>query len=267
MGQPQAITIKNHLTGGESGKSMKAFLILDAFSPAQPELGVREVSHILNLPSSTVGRLMTQMRDDGILTQNQKTRRYRMSYRVMHWARVAQSTNELRERGLVILERLNQSTGETATLSVQHGEHRMVLERIETDHPIRFVITPGDLMPLHSGASGKIFLAFMSEERRNQILGTTGLTPYTANTITDRQKLEQELADIRQKEYAISRGERVADVASIAAPVRDETGEVVAAINISGPITRLTDCVLEQCAVQVLSAARELSRALGHYQS
>lgn len=250
----------------ESGSLVKALSILDAFTPAQPELGVREVAYMLELSPSTTGRLMTQLRDAGVLVQNPETRRYRLSYRVLRWARIVQSTDELREAGLVVLKKLNQSTGETATLSVPHGDHRMVLERIESEYAMRYVVTPGDLMPLHSGASGKVFLAFMPEERRNQILSSTKLTAYTPNTITDRDRLEQELEVIRRREYAISRGERVSDVASVAAPVRNQNGDVVAAINISGPITRLQEDVLERHASFVLAAARELSEALGYFK-
>lgn len=249
----------------ESGNLNKAFLILDAFTPQQPELGVREVAYMLRLPPSTVGRLMSHMRDIGVLMQNPDNRRYRLSYRVLRWARVAQSADELRERGLSILKKLNQTTGETATLTVPQGDRRMVLERVETEHPMRYVVTPGDLMPLHSGASGKVFLAFMPEEKRRQILAATGLTAYTANTITNSDLLEAELAAIRENDYAISKGERVPDVASVAAPVRNQNGVVVAAINISGPITRLTDEVLARFTNLVVEAAQELSRSLGYF--
>ena len=251
---------------GESEKLAKVFLILDTFSVRQPEQGIRDIACQLELPASTIGRIMTQLRDVGILLQDPETRRYRLSFRVLRWAKVYQSGNSLRESGLSILKTLSQSSGETATLSVPQGSRRMVLERIETDQPIRYVMNPGDFMPFHSGASGKILLAFMPEEKRLNIIAETGLPALTPNTITDSEKLFQELENIRIRGYAISHGERVPDVASIAAPVRDMEGEVVAAINISGPINRFNDEVLNKYTALVIKAAQDLSEALGYFK-
>ncbi len=251
---------------GGSENFAKVFRIMDAFSVDQPEQGIRDIAYLLELPASTVGRIMTQLRDVGILFQDPETRRYRLSSRVLRWAKVSQAGNSLRELGLPILKALSQSTGETATLSVPQGFRRMVLERIETEKPVRYVVNPGDFMPFHSGASGKILLAFMAEEKRLNIIAETGLPALTPNTITDSGKLLQELESIKKQGYAISHGERVPDVASIAAPVRDMNGEVIAAINISGPINRFNDELLNKYSKLVIEAAQELSGALGYYK-
>jgi IclR family transcriptional regulator, KDG regulon repressor len=240
----------------------KAFLILDAFTPEQPELGVREIARLVKLPPSTVGRILVTLRDCQVLLQNTDTQQYRLGSRVIRWARSSQQANGLRELGLPILKALNQSTGETATLSIIQGTNRLVLERVESSHAMRYVINPGDVMPLHSGASGKVFLAFMDASQRDAVLRSTSLPAYTENTITDRTRLMKELAQIKLNGYATSVGERVPDAASVAAPVFNAAGEVIATINISGPITRLNQEHLKKYQEHVISASQELSRAL-----
>lgn len=270
MGQCLDIWDKGHRMSNtsldENPSVKKYFLVLDVFSVQQPELGVREIAHQLNIPSSTAGRIAIQLRDIGVLSQDQKTQKYRLNSRVLKWARVFQSTSKLRELGLPVLRQLNNSTGETATLTIPYGEFRMILERIESEHTMRYVVNPGDLMPLHSGASGKIFLAYMSELQRKLILSSTGLPPFTKNTITDPVLFEQELNKIAINGFAISRGERVADVVSAAAPVRDANGDVIASINVSGPTARIDENSLLKFADLVMSAAMQLSQSLGYYK-
>ncbi len=243
----------------------KVFQVLDTFTPEQPELGVREIARRLQLAPSTVGRILVELSKAQVVVQNPQTQRYSLSARVLRWARASQQLNSLRQMSLSILQALNQSTGETATLSILQGKNRLVLERVESPYAMRYVINPGDILPLHSGASGKIFLAFMDQKQREEILSDTGLPSFTDNTITDRQKLEEELRKIRQQGYAISIGERVRDTASVAAPVFNTRGEVVASISISGPLTRLNVQQLELYKDKVIQACRELSQVMSDF--
>jgi DNA-binding IclR family transcriptional regulator len=119
--------------------------------------------------------------------------------------------------------------------------------------------------PLHAGASGKVLLAHAPEEIRQAVL-TSELTRYTANTITQRSKLTKELANVQTQGYAVSFGEIAADAVAVAAPVRAISGQVVAALSISGPANRIRRDNVQTIIDFALAGARQLSAALGYVE-
>lgn len=242
----------------------RAISILDCFSPDQAELGVREIARRVGLSSSTVGRLMATMHAAGILSQNPATRTYALGAKVLAWAGVYTATLDVRAKARPALEELHRLTRESVSLYVLDGTERVCVERIESPEHIRVVVRIGERFPLHAGASGKVLLAFLPAERRQAILKAIPLTRLTPNTIASRAQLERELATVRRRGYAISVGERVSGAASVAAPIRCSDGTVVAALNITGPMPRVTDAKLSEYLELVIQAAARISRDMGY---
>jgi DNA-binding IclR family transcriptional regulator len=154
-------------------------------------------------------------------------------------------------------------TGESASFYGREGYERVVLAREEGTHAIRHAISEGQRVDLHAGAAGKVILAYSPAETVETVLAKTGLPKRTAATITDKHRLLKELENIRGQGYAISTGERAADVCAMAAPVLDHGHELVGALSISGPISRFTPRVRKSYAELLLSAGLKLSRQLG----
>ncbi|MEA4908897.1 MAG: IclR family transcriptional regulator [Chloroflexi bacterium] len=242
----------------------RVIALLDCFSAEHPELGVREVARLVNLSSSTAGRLLAAMKENGILTQNPVTREYSMGPKVLTWASTYTSTLDVRAKAQPALRELYLKTLETVSLYILDGNERVCIERLESPRNVRTVVQVGGRLPLYAGSAGKVFLAFLSPQRRQEILSATALTPLTRYTIVDTDSLEKELKKIRKQGYAVSFGEWKLEAAGIGAPIFNINGEVVAAVTISGPSQRFTKASITEHAPEVVRVAAQISRELGY---
>lgn len=248
---------------GEIHSLVKAFAILDCFSAEHPYLGVREVARQLNMATSTVGRMLVTLHSAGILLQDPSTRLYRMGSKVLAWSAVYTNSLDVRAKVRPMLEELHRLTQETVNLYVLDGIERVCVERIESPRRVRVIVQVGERMPLHAGSAGKAILAFAPSELVKQILAKP-LERMTGNTITSRKKLLEELQSIRNCGYAVSHAERFTDATGLAAPVFDATGNVIAALNVAGPLLRFTDTEVAKYAPKVILLAKQASQALGY---
>ncbi len=243
----------------------RALAILDCFSATHPQLGVREIARQLDLSRSTVGRLVVTLCAAGVLSQDPTTRRYMMGPKVLTWSAVYTSGLDIRDKARPALEELHRLTQETVNLYLLDGNERVCLDFIESPQRVRVVVQRGERMPLHAGSAGKAILAFLPPERVQQILAKP-LERMTPNTITNRRKLLKELATIRTQGFAVSHGERFSDALGLAAPIFDANGQVVAALNVAGPVMRFTDADIQKLAPKMMQLAMHISRALGYLQ-
>jgi IclR family KDG regulon transcriptional repressor len=242
----------------------RAVKILDCFTRERPELGVREVARRLGFSTSATGRLMMAMRQMGMLSQNPATKSYSLGPRVLTWAGTYLSTSDIRNTALPFLEELHQRTQETISLYILDGCERVCIERLESTQNVRFVAPRiGRHLPLHAGSAGKVLLAFLPAERRDEILATSGLRPLTEKTIVDLPVLRAELEAIRRDGYAISYGEWILDASGVAAPIFDRNGDIIAAITISGPGQRFTGNTLSTYIASIVETAALISKELG----
>ena len=176
--------------------------ILDCFSVARPELGVREAARLANISPSTAGRLMGEMENAGILQQNPASKAYSPGSKVLTWSSVYLALLNIRTTALPFMENLRRETGETVTLYVLEGNDRLCVERMESQHNIRMVTRVGSRLPLYAGSAGKAILAFLPEADREEYLAGVVLKPLTDQTIHDPAVLRQELVKIRQEGVA-----------------------------------------------------------------
>ena len=238
--------------------------ILDCFSLEQPVLGVREVARQTGLSVSTVGRLMAGMKSMGMLTQDAETLAYMMGSKVLAWAGIYMVTCDVRTLALPVMVRLQESTRETISLYILEGNERVCVERLESPETVRIVARVGRRIPLYAGSAGKVFLAFMPEPRRDELLDKLDLEPMTDHTITDKSELVSQLIKIRKQGYALSKGEWIKEASGVAAPIFDQVGRITAALTISGPTQRFIEGRIREMAVLVKEGADEISVELGY---
>jgi IclR family KDG regulon transcriptional repressor len=242
---------------------LKAVKILDCFSPEHPEIGVREMARKIAMSSSATGRLMLAMKELGILIQNPATKNYSVGARTLVWAGVYLSTCDIRSIAMPYMEDLHRTTQETISLYILDGEDRVCVERLESPQNVRIVARIGRRLPLYAGSAGKVFLAFLPEQRREEILASEILAPFTANTIVDKDQLREELEKIRENGWAVSHGEWMAEASGVAAPIFSRDEEVVGVITISGPTQRFNaDIIRTYCQILTQSAG-QISSAMG----
>jgi len=137
------------------------------------------------------------------------------------------------------------------------------VDRLESAHSLRLFTETGRRVPVHCTSSGKVLLAHLPEARRQAVLRSAPFAALTPHTITSRSRLEADLDRVRRRGWAEAINEREIGVASIAAPVRDVTGEVVAAISIGVPLARCSVMALRRLAPTIMEAAEAASRRLG----
>jgi DNA-binding IclR family transcriptional regulator len=234
--------------------------ILECLSDSENELGITEMSNRLGLGKSTVYRLVSTLVKRNYIEQNPVNQKYRLGSTILRLGLVGLRGLDVRTLAQPIMERLREKTGETVTLSLKSHQERMYIAQVESRMEIRQTVDVGRNHPLYLGGSGKAILAFLPLEEQSQILAQAGHDErYSVNVAVLRQALE----DTRQKGYAFSRGERIADAASVAAPIFDHTNTVIGSMSIAGPISRLTLERQTGFVPVLLEATTELSRKLG----
>jgi DNA-binding IclR family transcriptional regulator len=251
------------MAGSARSAIQRAVAVLECFSRKEPVLGVKEIAVKLGFQKSTVHRLLTEMARQGLIDRDPASQRYRLGHKLLYLGNLSGRQYQLRDIALPVMRRVWEKSGETVTLSIRIGDSRMYLDQIESLEEVRVSVEIGKPLPLYCGASGKVFLAFMDPVDVDRILGPGALQPLTAATIIDPARVREDLALVRSAGYATSLGERVAGVHAIAAPLRGSSGDVAAAIGISGPGSRLTGERLAERAPLLVHAATELSDTFG----
>lgn len=227
-----------------------------------PDLGVTEIARELNLSKAVVHRLLVTLASRRLVGADPTSRRYRLGSAALTIG--AAYLDRLDLTGLVNphLRDLSDATQETATMSVRSDWYRVYVTQVVPEREVRMEVAIGRPYPLHAGSSSKAFLAHLPEDERERYLQQPSLAALTEQTLVDVRTLRADIEVIRRRGYAMSLGERQAGAASIAAPILDREGDVVAVISVCGPAERLGPRI-EGVAPQLLSVTNAVSRALG----
>lgn len=254
--------------GGASGKSPgaqtveRALDLLDVLAGNRGRMRLSDLSQATGLNISTTSRLLGALDRFGYVERDGDTGRYGLGYKLLRLAQVVLEQSPLPEMANPILAQLMEETSETATLCIRHDDNAIVIARAECTNPLRTVAQIGHTGPLYCTAHGKAMLAYLPEHEVAEILAR-GMPALTDLTITSPTRMAEELTRIRAEGYALDSGEREPGLVSIAAPVRDAAGRVVATCGVSGSGRRMRDEVVPALAVMVTSAAATLSDKLG----
>jgi len=242
-----------------SAKSFhKMALILDSFSRSKPVMSVGELADITGLPRTTVHRIVSSLRDIGLLDQNGRRRGYRLGMKLFHYGSSVLKSLDTPARAHPYLVKLQQLTGEIIHFHMFDGEQMTCVERQEM---VAASMTILQSAPTYCSSVGKAFLAFQPDALIERIIGE-GFHPYTKNTVVSGEQLKAELAQIRQLGYAIDNEEIEPGIRCIGAPVRDGANKVFAAVSVSGPVERMPDVRLKGLVPVVIETAEQISTVL-----
>ncbi len=237
--------------------------VLKAFLGHTEQLGPSELGRRLGLGKSTVHRLLSTLTAEGLIEQDPDTGGYRLGIVMFELGEAVRIHMDLHTAAVPVLAMLREETRETAQVGVLDRGEVVYVDRLESSHSLRLFTETGRRVPAHCTSSGKVLLAFMPAGPREELLTAAGLAALTPDTITDPARLRTELARIRARGWAEAVNEREIGVASIAAPVRNARGEVVAAISIGAPLVRLGAAQRRRYARAVTEAGDAVSRRLG----
>lgn len=216
---------------------IKGLQILEIVSQTN-KIGIRDISKKLDIPPSTVSRLVHTLVKCGYLLQDPDTRDFKLSFRMFHMGKIAVKNFSVREQAICVMSDIAKQTGETVNLTILQDDKVLVVEKIDSNQVIAINSRVGDFMPIHSCASGKVLLAWMPTDRRKEILSKIELKPITAKTIDNLPDLEKELVLVKERGYAVHDEELNPGVLAIAAPIFGAEETVIAAISIAAPVAR-----------------------------
>jgi len=218
----------------------------------------------LSVSKATAYRLLSTLAARGYVEQDPKTRTYRLGLGFFQLASAALDARLLRESVRDCMRELRDLSGESVHLGVFDGTEVVYIDRVESQAVMRVVLAIGQREPLHCTASGKVLLAYRPPDELRSFLDAQGLPGFTRNTITDKDVLAQHLDLVRQRGYAVDDEEHTLAVRCFAFPVRDRTGDVIAAISIAGPAFRFTADMVERLTDDFLAIAGQISARLGY---
>lgn len=241
----------------------KAVHVLNCFTTsATRSLSVTELTAMTGWGQSSVSRLLSALEAGGLVQQDGATGRYTLGLQLVALAGTALAASALYSTSHPHLIHLAVASGETTNLCVLEGLRVLTIDEVLGTHPIKLSGWLGMRHPIHATAGGKVLLAASPEAYRDVVLNA-GLPVLTPKTIANRERLEQTLEQVRSAGYALTVEELSLGLVGIAAPVRDHTGAVVAAMTAGGPSFRLMGRHLDDCIALVKEEAEAVSRALG----
>jgi len=242
----------------------KALTIIDFLAASQGEVPLARIAAKLGLAKSTAHGLLATLKDFGYVEQSPFTGNYKLGIRLFEIGSIVANSWDVRATAAPYIQRLVDEIGETVHLVVLEKGEVLYIDKRESHQSLRIVSQVGMRLPAHCTGVGKALLAHLSRAELKKIIAARGLPRFTANTITDVQKLERELQLVRERGYAVDNEEIMDSLRCVAAPIFDHNGGACAAISISGPVARLTGEAFERAAALVVQTAADISTALGY---
>jgi DNA-binding IclR family transcriptional regulator len=235
----------------------RAFAVLGAL--ADGPIGVTEVADRADLPKSTAARLLASLAHEGVVEQVPGETRWRLGPRLVTLAARIRPARTLAALARPSLEDLAEATGEAAGLSVRDGDLAHYIEQVGSSNPVSVRDWTGSRIPLHAVSSGQVLLAFQPATFVQRYLGRN-MEAFTPRTLTSADALLDRMRAIRRDGYTWALEEFDEGISSVAAPVADANGEVVAAVHVHGPSYRFPPKGSELgLADQVVTAAARIS--------
>jgi IclR family pca regulon transcriptional regulator len=246
----------------------RGLAILCCFDPERPVLGIVDLAQELGMSRSTTHRYVITLAALGYLRQG-PGRKYRLGMRVTELGLSAMSGTGLREHARADLEDLCQRTGFTVSLSILDGPEILLLDRLRGTrrslHQADPGVAVGSRLPAHCTAAGKLLLACLPEWAQRELVGELQLERRGPHTIKSKSALRTELAQIREDGLAVDDQEFAEGLYGIAAPLRSDTGETVAAVGMTAhsKVIVLGD-LIDALGPHLISTADRISARLGY---
>jgi DNA-binding IclR family transcriptional regulator len=244
----------------------RALTLLEILAAEGRPMSITDIANGVELKISTVHRLLATLTLKGYVEQEVDSSKYKLSLKLLSIGQSSIYPLDLRTKVRPYLEELVDRCNETANLSILDNGEVVYIDQVESTNIVivKMFSTVGTRRQAHCTGSGKVLMAYLPTIEQDRILSTIELKRYTNETITDRDILKKELERVRKQGYALDMGERERDMRCVAAPIRKHDGEVIAAISVSGPSTRITSYYLNNELIDIVQdEAKKLSMNLG----
>jgi IclR family KDG regulon transcriptional repressor len=241
----------------------RALQILKCFNWNERGFTLTEIAQKMDLPKSTVSRLLSTIESEGLIKRDERTNFYKLGNMVFFLGLIAKESIDLLQISRPIMEEICQATKETVNLYLLDNMEKVCFKQVESPLAIKRYVRIGERSPIWYGATGRSILANLDEKIWYQM--AKKLKKYTEKTIAGPDEFISELRIIKERGYDVSVGEKEHDVGCVAAPIFDDSREVIGCAFISGPQYRFpkdTDYFVSL----VVDGARRISNRLGYYE-
>jgi IclR family transcriptional regulator, pca regulon regulatory protein len=246
----------------------RGLAILGCFTPKRPVLGIADIADELGMSRSTTHRYVITLVALGYLEQG-ASRKYRLGLRVTDLGMSALNSTGLREHAHPYLEELRQRTSYTASLATLDGADILYVDRVRSFRrghgKAELDLHPGSRLPAYCTAMGKLLLANLPEAEQRDLIALIKPSKRGPNTITSKKALREELDEVLDAGFAVNDEELAAGLYAIAAPVRNEAREVVAAVSLSAHSSMISlEEMVDALGPHLVSTADRISARLGY---
>ncbi|MGI6018230.1 MAG: IclR family transcriptional regulator [Marvinbryantia sp.] len=249
--------------GNQSGE--KLLHILEYMVEQEEPMRLLDISNTLELNSSTVLRFLTTLVNTGYVEQDTDSLKYYPTYKICALAGKMSMHTDIRTVARPYMQQLNKVFGESVCMAIEDNMKSVYIEVIrERNQSLMTVQSVGNSAPLHCTGIGKLFFLNYTETELERYVQVEGLTKFTDNTITSKWQLDQEIEKIRARGYSYDEEEREMGARCVAFPIYDFSNKIIAGISVTGPVTRLTDELVNPRLETFRNITTEISKKMGY---
>jgi DNA-binding IclR family transcriptional regulator len=242
----------------------RALTMLEFLAQSKRGFSVSEISRKLGLPKSSTHLILGTLEARGFLQKSTQTGRYGFGLKLVSLSRNALENLDLREEARPFLQALGQSTGLGVHMAVLDRNEAVIIEKVEAPGLLKFATWIGRRLDINCTGVGKALIAFLSEDEFGEQIRTKGFARHNENTITSVARLKRELAQVRERGYAVDDEEDEIGVRCIGAPIFGDSSRTVAAISVAGTTHQIPLERVPALAAMVKQTAAAISSRLGY---
>ena len=237
----------------------KSLKVLRYIMSATDEVSVNELVEEFGYNRSTVHHMLKTMKVEGFITQNQRTKNYNIGSEIFNgWIKDRDMHNYLMRLKPTIKE-IVEKCKETTTMFVRENDKAICVLGEESEQIIKAYLMIGREIPLYCTAAGRAMLAYLPQDEVEKILQISGMKKYMKKTTVDKNELYENLAEVRDKGYAIEKEEFEELINAVGIPILNKENRPVASVSVVGPIMRFTDEKIKECIPFLLEKSKEMS--------
>ena len=239
----------------------KCFSVLEYIADRQP-VRIPEIVRAVGLTRANVHRLVATLERLGYV-ERREDGKVHLSYKIFKMGSTVPHSRKLDEVTRPFMHQLSELSGETVNLGVLYADSVIYLDKVEAKQHLRLDHQIGEIDPLYCTALGKVLLSGFPDQDLERFFASVELRQYTENTILNKEKLLEEIGEVRRKGYALDLKELDANLHCIATPIYDYRNKLVAAMSISGPSIRFTRKRINLLIAPMLEITAQVSRKMG----
>lgn len=243
---------------------VKAAKVMNLLANAGAPLSLAQMSSEMNMSKSTLHGIISTLVNVKFLVQEQDTGRYWLGTRLFEIGSSIFNHWNVRNIAYPFLQQIVAEAGETVHMAILDDYEVLYINKLEASSSIRIVTDIGSRLPAHCTGLGKALLSGLSSFELLSMIREKGLKKYTESTITSHENLWRELELARERGYALDEQEFVEGLRCVAVPIFDHAGNIIAALSISGPVSRMRIEKLDRYRWSLQKAAGEISTQMGY---